>query len=277
MFSLFSQRTFRNIKEAIYMLLSRLLWHKVPLMGSFLCFSLLALPQAVRAESFALVRSNDFSTPLNSSEWNIYNNSPFGSSSNTCFKDSNSFTKSGLLNLVINLVPNSCPRLYSSGGLDTYLYNAQNYGKWEVRARFPAGTGVTGYIGLFVADGSSWPPEIDFAEVIGRDPTALYLSQHYTLSGSNQNDTFKYTQARTDWTAGYNTYILEWVPGQLRYYVNGSLVLTQTQKFDLPVSGMKLAIGTGTGDCGSWVDCPSSKFQSAKMLVDYVKIYQYIP
>jgi beta-glucanase (GH16 family) len=85
-------------------------------------------------------------------------------------------------------------------------------------------------------------------------------TQHYALNGSNLRDGIAATQSGVDWTAGYHTYVVEWVPGQLRYYIDGVLRLTQNQQFDAPTAQMKLAIGTGTGDCGSWVGCPTSSF-----------------
>jgi beta-glucanase (GH16 family) len=260
-----------------------------------------AFPQSAQAESFSLVWSTNFNSPLNSSGWNVYNNAPFGSSANACFVASNASAQNKLLKLSINQNTNGCDRPYSSSGLDTYFAHAQNYGRWTVRAKFPKGKGVVGYIGLFVADGSSWPPEIDFAEVLGRDPKTLYLTQHYALDrddqkdkndkddqkdkndkdnqkdGSHQQDGLAVIQSGVNWTAGYHTYTLEWVPGKLRYYVDGVLRLTQNQNFEAPSARMKLAMGTGTGNCGSWVDCPTSRLKSSKMSVQFVKIYQYNP
>jgi beta-glucanase (GH16 family) len=237
-----------------------------------------AFAQPVQAESFSLLWSTNFNSALSPSDWNIYNHAPFGSSSNTCFMGSNATVKNGFLNLAIKKSSsNGCNRPYTAGGLDTYFAHAQNYGRWEVSAKFPKGQGVTGYIGLFVADGTSWPPEADFAEVLGRDPQTVYLTQHYALNGSNLRDGIAATQSGVDWTAGYHTYVVEWVPGQLRYYIDGVLRLTQNQQFDAPTAQMKLAIGTGTGDCGSWVGCPTSSFSSANMSIDYVNIYQYNP
>ncbi|MBC7880088.1 MAG: glycoside hydrolase family 16 protein [Anaerolineae bacterium] len=235
-----------------------------------------AFPQSAQAESFSLLWSTNFNS-LSSSNWNIYSNAAFGSSSNSCFMASNAAVQNGFLKLAINKSANGCNRPYSAAGLDTYFNHAQNYGRWEVSAKFPTQQGVTGYIGLFVADGLSWPPEIDFAEALGRDPQTVYLTQHYALNGSHQQDGIAVTQPGIDWSAGYHTYVVEWVPGQLRYYIDGILKLTQSQKFDAPPMQMKLAIGTGTGDCGGWVGCPVSSFDSDEMSIDYVNIYQYNP
>jgi beta-glucanase (GH16 family) len=88
------------------------------------------------------------------------------------------------------------------------------------------------------------------------------------------------------WTNDFHTYTLEWVPGELRYYIDGVLQITQPQKFTETPDMMKLALGTGTGNCGSWswIGCPTETTANGKpwplpaqMQVDYIKIYNYVP
>lgn len=333
--------------------------------------SILAGEQRAKAESFNLVWSTEFDAPLKSWEWNIYNNAPFASSKTACFMGSNTYTQNGLLNLIVNEnQTQSCSgRPYASGGLDTFIYRAQTFGKWEVRAKMPKGHGVVSYIGLFPVN-RSWPPEIDFAEYIGKQPNNLFIAQHYGVWPNNRQDNVainettlarlssrsvqkasaqncnrqtsrrttksailpsdvssvarldfcktKYQKLRkgesnTDrtvrsqqlkqsarqpitarnladgasyWTNDFHTYTLEWVPGELRYYIDDVLQVTQPQKFTETPNMMKLAIGTGTGNCGSWswIGCPTETATNGKpwplptqMQVDYVKIYSYSP
>jgi beta-glucanase (GH16 family) len=339
------------------------------IMGSTV-LALLTGQQRANAESFDLVWSTEFDAPLKSWEWNIYNNAAFASSKTACFMGSNTYTQDGFLNLVVNEnQTQSCSgRPYASGGLDTFTYRAQTFGKWEVRAKMPKGYGVISYIGLFPVN-RSWPPEIDFAEYIGKQPNNLFIAQHYgvwpnnrqdnvainettlarsstrTVKNTNQ-DCAKQTSRRTTksavassdvssvarldfcktkyqklqknnnetartlrskqltqndrksvtarnatdgtsyWTNDFHTYTLEWVPGELRYYIDGVLQVTQPQRFTETPNMMKLAIGTGTGNCGSWswIGCPTETATNGKpwplpaqMQVDYVKIYKYVP
>jgi beta-glucanase (GH16 family) len=302
-------------------------------------FSFLGGQKPAKAESFNLVWSTEFDAPLKSWEWNIYNNAPFASSKTACFMGANTYTQDGFLNLNINenQFQGCAGRPYASGGLDTYTYRAQTFGKWEVRAKMPKGYGVISYIGLFPVN-RSWPPEVDFAEYIGKKPDNLFIAQHYgtwpnnrqdnvainetTLARSNARSTrngrtqacaktakpkpttrsaklpsdvssvarldfckttykkldknesgavrtlqskqvrqkrgkiAKNARALSDgtsyWTSDFHTYTLEWVPGELRYYIDGVLQVTQPQKFTETPNMMKLAIGTGTGNCGTW-------------------------
>jgi hypothetical protein len=334
------------------------------IVGSTL-FSWVLAQRPSKAESFNLVWSTEFNTSLHSWDWNIYKNAPFASSQTACFMGANTYTQGGVLNLVINSnKKRGCNgRPYASGGLDTHTYRAQTYGRWEVRAKMPSGYGVVGYIGLFPVDGS-WPPEIDFAEHIGKQPQSLFLTQHYGTWPNTQQDGVSITEtsqlrSRTQvqspvasrklqctsgskikppskqrksvssvglidqcgtkvqniktgrsarnrilplrptrlkagkvgstasyWSNDYHTYTLEWIPGELRYYIDGVLQVTQPQRFTETPAMMKLAIGTGTGNCGvdSWMGCPQEATTNgqvqplpAKMQVDSVKIYQYVP
>jgi beta-glucanase (GH16 family) len=320
----------------------------------------LVMQQPVKAESFSLVWSTEFDKALNRNEWNIYNNAPFATSQTACFSGANTYTRRGKLNLVIsrNRSKGCHRRPYLSGGLDTYTYRAQTYGKWEVRAKMPAGHGVVGYIGLFPVNGS-WPPEVDFAEYVGKDPGNLFITQHYGTWPTNQQDGIVISETslkrmglqrgknglqqcvkqpsrslkksiftntrvtaalpvdvcaakrqeldraglknalstrnvastspakRTSyWTNAFHTYTLEWVPGEFRYYIDGILQAKQPQKFTATPDMMKLAIGTGTGDCGAsnWIGCPTDVATSGntvslptQMQVDSIKIYKYVP
>ncbi len=227
------------------------------------------------ASPFSLTWTSTFTSTINTGDWNVYAG-PFGSSKNTCFEKVNTTIKNNQLVLTISKTTNGCGRKYTSGGIDTWANHAQTYGRWEVEAQFPAVFGTTGYIGLFPVNGT-WPPEVDFAEVIARQPTNMFLTQHYGTTNQTLGVTLS---PGTNWTTGFHTYAVEWTPTTLTYYIDG--VMKQTQAVKFSPTPMKLAIGTGTGDCGSWVDCPENKAANqaglpAYMYVKSVKIYKYVP
>lgn len=246
------------------------------------------LPNQASAASFSWVWGDDFNSSLDGGKWNNYTGN-FGSSSNCAFKSTNAFTWNGSLYLRVNQAPNDSGRRFTSGGVDTGWRWTQTYGKWEVRAKFPWGFGITGYMGLFAQDGS-WPPEVDFAEVIGKENWACHMTQHY--DADNKTDSFKVwnSQVGSDFTQ-MHTYVLEWTPGTLKYYIDGKLFLTQPQRF--AAKEMKFALGTGTGDPGSWVDSPDNAASNgwswpinnnsqgdhtaSEMQIEYVNIYKYNP
>lgn len=224
-------------------------------------------------------------------DFNVYQGN-FGSSSNTYFMKDHAVTTDGQLVLTIDNAANlAAPsRPYTSGGVNTasWANHAQIYGKWEVEAKFPAGFGVTGYIGLFRKD-KVWPPEVDFAEVIGRQPSNLVLTQHYTTkeensssSHSQKGDSINATLLGLEaWESAFHVYGIEWTEQDLKYFVDGAMVLNHTVEF--PPEPMDVAIGTGAGDCGSWVNCPENAATNgfdyplpAQMMVNWIKVYECV-
>jgi beta-glucanase (GH16 family) len=247
-------------------------------LGSLLAGIGVCAPAWAGSFSSTPVWSDHFDAGTN--KWNLHNG-PFGASSNTTFTPANAWISNEAGNNYLNLlVSQSGDRTCSSGGIDTVFTNAQAYGKWEVRAKMAPGFGIVSYIGLFPRNPNLWPPELDFAEVIGREPMNLFLTQHYTRA--NQLDSLAYNPGSTDWTQGFHTYRVEWIPGKITYYVDNLKIAEQTDK--MKTTRMKLAIGTGCGDPDSWIDSPFSAVNKNQpfplpsvMQVDWVKIYRYLP
>eukprot|EP00602_Paraphysomonas_sp_CaronLab_P008619 CAMPEP_0185034398 /NCGR_PEP_ID=MMETSP1103-20130426/24262_1 /TAXON_ID=36769 /ORGANISM="Paraphysomonas bandaiensis, Strain Caron Lab Isolate" /LENGTH=689 /DNA_ID=CAMNT_0027571043 /DNA_START=260 /DNA_END=2329 /DNA_ORIENTATION=+ len=230
------------------------------------------------SDLFTLVWNYEFTRSKEELSWdfNIYSG-PFGSSSNAYFIKDNAEIRNGQLFLWATNVSNPGSREYSTAGIGSWSPHAQVYGKWEVEAKLPSGFGLTGYIGLFPTD-KSWPPEVDFAELIGRDPTSLFLTQHYNEDGSHAQQGSTVDNG-VDWTNSFHLYALEWTPEKLVYYVDGVEVLAQDTRFNVTL--MDVAMGIGTGDCNSWVDCPENSGISASalpqaMVVNYIRVYEYI-
>lgn len=236
-------------------------------------------------------------------DFNVYQGE-FGSSSNAYFMKDHAVTSNGQLVLTIDNATNLADpsRDYTSGGVNTaeWANHAQIYGKWEVEAQFPVGFGVTGYIGLFRTD-KVWPPEVDFAEVIGREPSRLFLTQHYVYVNVSESESEEgggtnhvHVQSGSTieaaslglegseeaWGYDFHVYGIEWTETELKYFVDGALVWNETVKFSPEL--MDVAVGTGTGDCGSWVDCPENAAANgfdyplpAQMVVNWIKVYEY--
>jgi beta-glucanase (GH16 family) len=228
---------------------------------------------------------NDYSDhDVVSWDFNIFSGN-FGSSNNAYFMKDNTVVENEQLLLVVTNV-SSGGREYSAAGVSSWPAHAQVYGKWEVEAQFPTGFGVTGYIGLFLAS-KEWPPEVDFAEIIGRKPESLFLTQHYGTPASPEQIGIEHDigggAADAAWSDEFHVYTVEWIPGIISYLVDGVTVLEQSVEFNETNALMDISIGFATGDCGGFVDCPedaeANGFDStlpALMIVNYVKVYSYV-
>ncbi len=115
-----------------------------------------------------------------------------------------------------------------------YWKGSQKYGRWEIRARFPAGCGCYHpVLILWPADGN-WPAagEIDYAEVFDPNRQKLNFFLHYSadnkvLDGSRQVD-------MTQW----HNFAVEWTDDHLTGYVDGQPFFHTTQRNALPPGPM---------------------------------------
>ncbi|MCW0214941.1 MAG: glycoside hydrolase family 16 protein [Pseudonocardia sp.] len=138
----------------------------------------------------------------------------------------------------------------------------QRYGKWEMRAKFPAGDKQYHPVLILWPTDMSWPEggEVDFAETdSAADDVSFFL--HY--SSSNQQ---KYAKTPLDITQWHN-YAVEWTPDAVRGYIDGKQVFESTDGETLPPGKMHPTI-----QLDYFPDGGSPK--PTEMLVDWMRIYK---
>lgn len=176
-------------------------------------------------------------------------------------------------------------RPYSSGRIHSKRRGDWKYGRFEVRAKLPAGQGIWPAIWMLPSDDQygNWARsgEIDIMEFKGQEPTTIWGTLHYGdkwPDNIHSGDTLK--TPNTDYSADFHVYATEWEEGEIRWYIDGKLWQTQTKwstpdaAFPAPFDQkfhMILNVAVG----GNFVGPTNSetKFPAA-MLVDYVRIYQ---
>lgn len=176
-------------------------------------------------------------------------------------------------------------REYSSGRIRSKHRGDWKYGKFETRAKLPAGQGVWSAIWMLPTDEKygTWASsgEIDIMEFKGQEPDVVWGTLHYGSQwpgNKHTGDTYKLDKG--NFTDDFHIFTLEWEEGSIRWYVDGKLTQTQTQwdtnggKFPAPFDQefhilLNLAIG------GGFLGNPdgTTKFPR-EMLVDYVRVYQ---
>ncbi|MFO1476758.1 MAG: glycoside hydrolase family 16 protein [Verrucomicrobiota bacterium] len=175
---------------------------------------------------------------------------------------------------------------FSSARMKTQGLFSRKYGRFEFRAKFPAGLGYWPALWMLgtniTVPGYGWPKcgEIDVAEVNGSSPSVIVGSIHsgsdatqsYTIPGGSSTD--------------FHTYMVEWNTNSFVWYVDGIPYETQTTwsssvgpyptPFDKPFFIiMNLAVG------GNFVGNPTVAAINAStpfpgdMQVDYVRIYDH--
>ncbi len=176
-------------------------------------------------------------------------------------------------------------REYSSGRIRTKNRGDWKYGRIEVRAKLPSGSGLwpaiwmlptTDHYGGWAASG-----EIDIMEFKGSEPDTIHGTIHYGSPWPNNKYTGKpYKLPSGNFTDEFHTFAINWTPGKIEWYVDGKLFQTQTKwessggSFPAPFDQkfhvvLNLAVG------GHFVKPPNDQTKfPAQMLVDYVRVYQ---
>ncbi len=174
---------------------------------------------------------------------------------------------------------------YTSARMKTQGLRAWKYGRFEWRARCPAGTGFWPALWLLGTNINtvSWPGcgEIDVMETSGASLTNVQGSLH--SGGTNGDPTAIFTLPDGGSMTNFHNYVLDWSTNAFLFYVDGHLYQSQTSwtssvgtyptPFDKPeFIILNLAVG------GNYVGNPSLATINAnggfpgEMQVDYVRV-----
>jgi beta-glucanase (GH16 family) len=171
--------------------------------------------------------------------------------------------------------------LYTSSRLKTQGLFAQQYGRFETRARLPFGQGLWPAIWMLGSniDTVSWPAcgEIDFLETVGSDIT----ENHGSLHAPSFNPTATYPLPNGEKLSdAFHTFAIEWAPDVVSFYVDDNLYETRTPA-DLGDSGgtwefehpFFLLVNVAVG--GTWPGDPDSTTTFPQTLqVDWIRVYE---
>jgi beta-glucanase (GH16 family) len=223
---------------------------------------------------------------LDTTKWGVQTTATSGwTTADTCYVDSPSTVSQsrGALHLTAYTAATAtmCGSAYATrhlgGAVMSYTRFAQTYGRFEIRARFPATTqaGFWSDLWLYPQDMAygAWPRsgEIDIAEYwTGHSPYVL-SALHYDGSGSADSRACTVSNP-----AAYHTYALEWGPSTMTFLYDGKACFTRSwvattgsaAPFDRPFF---LLLSEGFGD----PSLPISSLlpASGPVDIDYVRVY----
>lgn len=178
---------------------------------------------------------------------------------------------------------------YTSGKVTTRGLHDFMYGKVIARAKVPEGQGLWPAFWMMPAKESkygSWPVcgEIDIMEILGHNTNTTHGTIHYGNPHEQQQGT--YVLEEGSFSDSFHEFILEWEPGEMRFYIDGNLYHTVNDWFsekefvtayDYPAPfnqdfyvQLNLAVG------GTWPGDPdeTTDFDNAEFEIDYVRVYQ---
>jgi len=174
---------------------------------------------------------------------------------------------------------------YTSARLVTKSRADWLYGRFEIRAKLPAGRGTWPAIWMLptvwnLGDGQ-WPDngEIDIMEHVGHDAGTVHASLHSRLHQWRKNTQRTGTHKVPDSTSAFHTYALEWAAGEVRVLIDDVPILTsrddgrgwESWPFTRPFY-LILNVAVG-GDWGAVKGIDADAFPQ-RMEVDFVRVYQ---
>lgn len=168
---------------------------------------------------------------------------------------------------------------YTSARLKTQGLYDFKYGRIDVRAKLPKGSGTWPAIWMLGAniETAGWPAcgEIDIMEHTGNNEGVIHGSIHTTSSSGSTVNTK--TKSVTDATSEFHIYSVNWSENQITFLIDDKIYYTykpDTKNAEnWPFDSNQFIIlniamgGTMGGDVGA-------DFSEAHMEIDYVKVYQ---
>lgn len=176
---------------------------------------------------------------------------------------------------------------YTSTRLITKNKGDWLYGRIEVRAKLPSGTGTWPAIWMLPTKWvyGGWPRsgEIDIMEHVGYEEGKIHGTVHTSAYNHMEGTQIGKSVIREDATQVFYTYSIEWMPDKIKFYIDdklyfifkpGNLVNCPTedqwpfdQEFHLLLN---IAVG------GSWGGAKGvdEEIFPQEMVIDYVRVYQ---
>ncbi|MFR9749926.1 glycoside hydrolase family 16 protein [Nocardia sp. 004] len=161
-----------------------------------------------------------------------------------------------------------------TGGVGMWPH-PQQYGKWEVRVRADASDEVTYHL-LLWPQNEVWPPEIDFAENFGGSRDYLDAFLHWTDRAGKADKSEQVLDG--DFTQ-WHTLGVEWLPGEIRYTIDGRVWGTETGTrvpsvpmwlgIQAQADGCRKALAEGAPPC-PWAGTPAL----TEIQIDWVSVYE---
>jgi beta-glucanase (GH16 family) len=158
---------------------------------------------------------------------------------------------------------------YTSGALTTENKFSFLYGRLDIRAKLPKTQGLWPAFWLLPTNTQSGqaPFEIDMMEFLGKDPTTLYMINHWDMDRQTAYNTYQ----GPDFSQKYHIYSMVWNAQSLTFYIDG------VQRFQtwqgVSNKAMYLILNSTIG--GSWAGNPDASTVLPQYLdIDYVRIYQ---
>ncbi len=156
---------------------------------------------------------------------------------------------------------------YTSGLVESQGRFGMAYGRIEVRAKLPSTRGLWPAHWMLPTSGL-WPPEIDIMELLGHEPTRIYMTHHWGSWPNVQSNGGTYVGP--NYSQGFHTFAVEWSPARIDWFIDG--VQRFSSSVSIPAEPFYIILNTAVG--GNFPGNPdgSTVFPQYHE-IDYVRVY----
>ena len=162
---------------------------------------------------------------------------------------------------------------YASGVLCSVAQ--QMYGYFEARLKVPAGQGMWPAFWLLGKNGSSGVNEIDIHEILGQQPSTVYMTVHWGTDYSAGHQSDGSSWVGPDFSADFHTFGLQWNPDSIIWTIDGVERKRHTGA-GVPQVEMYVILNLAIG--GTWPGAPDATTPFPGLYqIDYVRAYTRLP
>jgi hypothetical protein len=163
-----------------------------------------------------------------------------------------------------------------------YLY-AFRYGYVEARIKFPATRGFFTAFWMLPADpGYSYRTEIDILELLGDDPTTMYMTYHYADRSRSYNvNKGKFNNGACPvktYSKGFVRMGVDWQPHRIAWYIDGRKCAEFTDRAQIESGPMQIILHMMVDNDWqrSWNVGLADATLTRQLEVDYIRVYQQV-
>lgn len=144
----------------------------------------------------------------------------------------NTYAKDGILHLSA-IKESKEGKAYTSAHINTKFRGDFKYGKFEFKAKLPKGKGLMPSISMLPLDnfyGEGASGKIDIVKADGSQPNTILGGLEYGGTPPNNVSTHaSYKLAKGDFSDDFHVFAIEWLPDEIRWYVDGVKYQVQTK------------------------------------------------
>ncbi|MBN2195977.1 MAG: family 16 glycosylhydrolase [Polyangiaceae bacterium] len=165
-------------------------------------------------------------------------------------------------------------------GVEMRSRETLTYGKVEVSTRFATGSAVVSSLVLIY---TPWPPddwnELD-VEFLGKNTDRVQFNHMINVPPADpETGHLQFPQLVTlpfNPAADFHTFAIEWVPGEARFIVDGTLLHTATEEMARMVLPQNILLTIWASDAADWAGPVDSTTAPTSAEYDWIRVYRYV-